>query len=279
MVTRNSWRLTSCGLMLDDAIGCHGLQPIGDRRSPTISHLPGRIEIVVLVRAREPRAMTFGSAVDVPSDGTAAGWIASNLGTFGTVGGLAPRDYERYLLLDYRDRGDDHPGFEGVCRLFEQLAGVLLGHTSTPDSCWFAIWEGYGFESSSTLVAATPTNVRQRARFARERQRFRREDARRRRSVRESLGAIPTFELPNRRYHLLRGPVRAASQIERPDGGFPQPPDLWWPDDRRWFVAGDTDLDWCCIAGVDEVASEVAASFPGRTRLVDWEATNLAAGR
>lgn len=230
-------------------------------------------------RVREPQAMTFGSAVGVPSDASAAGWITAKLGPFGTVGGLAPSDYERYLLLDYREHGDEDPGFEGVCRLFEQLAGLLLRHTSTPGSCWFAIWEGYGWESSSTLLAATPTNVRERARFARERQRLRREDTRRRRSVRESLGAIPTFELPSRRYYLVRGPVRAASQIERPDGGLPQPPDLWWPDDGRWFVAGDTDLDWCYVAGVDDVVSEVAASFPGRTRLVDWEATNLAAGR
>ena len=27
-------------------------------------------------------------------------------------------------------------------------------HTSTPDDCWFAIWEGYGFDTSATLLAA-----------------------------------------------------------------------------------------------------------------------------
>lgn len=26
------------------------------------------------------------------------------------------------------------------------LASTLRGHTSTPDDCWFAIWDGYGYE-------------------------------------------------------------------------------------------------------------------------------------
>jgi len=104
------------------------------------------------------------------------------------------------------------------------------------------------------------------------------DDARRNESIRAALSIIPSFDLPNRRYFLLRGAVTAASQIERPDGPFRQPPDLWWPDDRRWFVGGDTDLDCCYIAGSERLLSAVGAEFPGQTRPVGWRAPNAAVG-
>jgi hypothetical protein len=141
------------------------------------------------------------------------------------------------------------------------------------------IWEGYGFGTSGTVLAATPTDDGERRRLARERRRLRREDARRNRSVRTALSRLPCFDLPNRRYFLLEGAVTAASKIERPDGRFPQPPDLWWPEDRQWFVGGDTDLDWCYIAGSGELTSAVSAAFQGQARAVDWNASNAAVGQ
>ena len=129
-----------------------------------------------------PPRVAFGPAVSVPSDASAALWIAPTLGSFGTVGGLVPHGYERYLLLDYRV--EEHPGWDGVCRLFEQLVPLLQEHTSTPDDCWFAIWEGYGFETSATLIAAAPTNGQEDRELERERQRLREDDARRNKSIR-----------------------------------------------------------------------------------------------
>ena len=89
---------------------------------------------------------------------------------------------------------------------------------------------------------------------------------------------LPKFDLPNRRYYLLCGAITAASKIVRPEGNFPQPPDLWWPDDRRWFVAGDTDLDWFYIGGSERLVSVVAAEFRGQIRRVDRKASNAAVG-
>jgi hypothetical protein len=202
--------------------------------------------------------------------------MAPTLGSFGTVGGVVPQGYERYLLLDHRN--EEALGWEGVCRLFEQLGRVLVAHTSTPDRCWFGIWEGHAFDTTATFIAATPTDDAERRELERERQRLRREDARRNRSVRTALSRLPSFDLPNRRYFLLKGAVTAASQIERPDGRFPQPPDLWWPEDRQWFVGGDTDLDWCYIAGSRQLVSAVGTTFRGQTRAVDWNAANAVAG-
>ena len=218
----------------------------------------------------------FGPAVRVPSDASAALWIAPTLGRFGTVGGLVPEGYERYLLLDYRV--EEHPGWDGVCRLFEQLVPRLEEDTSTPERCWFAIWEGYGFETSATLLAASPRDGQKRRELERERQRLREDDARRNTSIRAALDTLPTFDLPHRRYYLVCGAITAASKIVRPDYNFPQPPDLWWPEDRRWFVAGDTDLDWCYVGGSERLVSAVAATFPGQMRRVDWKASNAAVG-
>lgn len=221
--------------------------------------------------------MAFGPAVRIPADASAALWIGPALGSFGTVGGLVPQGYERYLLLDYR--GEEPLGWDGVCRLFERLVAILARHTSAPDHCWFAIWEGYGFDTAMTLLAAEPRDNEERREFERERRRLREDDLRRNKAVRSVLNRLPSFDLPNRRYYLVGGAVTAASMIQRPDGTFPQLPDLWWPADRRWFVGGDTDLDWCYVAGSDELISAVAAAFQGRTRRVDWDAFNEAAGQ
>jgi hypothetical protein len=220
--------------------------------------------------------VVFGSAISVPADAAAARWIAPTLGIFGTVGGLVPYGYERCVLIDYR--GEEPLGWDGVCTLFEQLVPVLARHTSTPDDCWFAIWDGYGFDTSMTLLAASVRDGEERRELERERERLREDDARRNKSIRLALRGLPSFELPNRRYYLLHGGVTAASKITRPDGEFPQPPDLWWPADRAWFVGGDTDLDWCYIAGSERLVSAVRAEFAGRTRAVDWNMSNAAAG-
>jgi hypothetical protein len=216
--------------------------------------------------------VAFGPAVSVPSHASAALWIAPTLGSFGTVGGLVPHGYKRYLVLDYR--AEEHPGWDGVCRLFEQLVPLLQEHTSTPDDCWFAIWEGHGFETFATLLAAAPKNGQEDRELERERQRLREDDARRINSIRAALSTLPKLDLPNRRYYLLCGAITAASKIVRPDGNFPQPPDLWWPEDRRWFVASDTDLDWCYIGGSERLVSAVAAEFRGQIRRVDRKASN-----
>ncbi len=205
--------------------------------------------------------MPFGPAVHAPPDTSAAQWIAPELGDFGTVGGLVPHGDERYLLLDYR--GAEPLGWSGVCGLFGRLVPILAAHTSTPDDCWLALREGYG-ENRRVLE--------------RERQRLREDDLRRNQATRSGLNRLPSFDLPNRRYYLVGGAVTAASEIERPDGRSPQPPDLWWPEDRNWFVSGDTDLEWCYIGGSHELVSAVGAECASQTRPVARSALNAVAG-
>ena len=58
-------------------------------------------------------------------------------------------------------------------------------------------------------------------------------------------------------------PVEAAALLEEPGStGSSRRPDLWWPDDRRWFVATDTDF-WSLYVGGDEaLIDELASSVP-----------------
>lgn len=101
------------------------------------------------------------------------------------------------------------------------LAAALARHTTTPDRCWFAVWNGF---------AGTRDDVRQ----------------------------APTFLAPHREYHLLRGPTDAATEsVTQPLRT--QSPNLWWPDDRAWCVATEIDLNSTYIGCDDACRDEVVA--------------------
>src|SRR6266545_1205383 len=61
---------------------------------------------------------------------TEADWIGPRLQPFGNVkvGSVIPTGFEAYARIETPN----------------QLAGVLARHTSTPDRCWFCLWDGYG---------------------------------------------------------------------------------------------------------------------------------------
>jgi hypothetical protein len=105
--------------------------------------------------------------------------------------------------------------------LATMLAAALARHTTTPDECWLAVWNGF---------AGTRDDVRQ----------------------------APTFLAPHRQYHLLRGPVEAATEsVTEPLRT--QSPNLWWPDDRAWCVATEIDLNSTYIGCGHACRDEVLA--------------------
>ncbi len=95
--------------------------------------------------------------------------------------------------------------------LARRLIRVLSPRTSTPQHCWFAVWEGWGGLSSDALKA-------------------------------------PRFELPGRAYFLFEGPIEAAAESFWPDFQF-QSASLWWPDDRAWCLATEVDFQSTYIGG------------------------------
>ena len=105
----------------------------------------------------------------------------------------------------------DHPPMEGSlpAEIALPLREVLARHTTTPERCWFAVWNGCA-------------------------------------AAREDVRGAPTFRVPSREYHLLSGPIEAV--IESLVQGRVQSPNIWWPDDHAWCVATEIDLNITYLA-------------------------------
>jgi hypothetical protein len=96
------------------------------------------------------------------------------------------------------------------------LTRLLTAHTSTPDLCWYCIWEGWG------------------ALFA----------------LRGYEEGHPKVEVPGRSYLLIKGSLESLADFDSlhvVDG-----PSIWWPDDRAWCVSTDIDLDSTYVGGSAE---------------------------
>ena len=104
------------------------------------------------------------------------------------------------------------------------------------------------------------------------RDRLRVDDARRQAEITAALAPIPRVERPHRTYFLLKGPIAAATTLVHPGPVASwHPPDLWWPDDRSWFVATDVDL-WSFYVGGDRAFLDaITAAVPTPTEDVDHD--------
>ena len=157
--------------------------------------------------------------------------------------------------------------------LYEVVASIGERHTSSPHRAWFAVWEGHGFATATTHVAwRGPLDDETQRALDERRHQLRVESDRRNAAVRAALLEIPTFELPDRRFYLLTGPVSAVTQLR-----YPPPtnewrnPDLLWPDDRRWFVATDVDFWSLYIGGDDDFIAALASNVPTPSEIVGFD--------
>jgi hypothetical protein len=99
-----------------------------------------------------------------------------------------------------------HPPEEGSLppSIATPLVEILREQTSVPDRCWFGVWEGFGALAASVQLA-------------------------------------PKFELPNRKYHQMQGPIDGLlDNVE--ELPFTQSANLSWPNDRVWLVATEIDF-------------------------------------
>ena len=135
------------------------------------------------------------------------------------------------------------------------LCAVLARHTSTPERCWFALWEGYGWMQGSPAMAMLTLDEHPAP------------------TAPGDPGYVPPafppdvikgprFRIPQRDYFLLEGPVAAAGESghrPRSDVFFPQSPNIFWPDDRAWCVATEIDLDSTYVGGSEALAQALLA--------------------
>ena len=103
------------------------------------------------------------------------------------------------------------------------LARTLAMHTTATGHCWFAVWDG-------------------------------------RADLDHAFHDRPTFQLPQRNYHLAHGPLAAAAQSVGVHPGRHLSCNLWWPDDHAWCVATEIDLDSTYLGASEACIKELLAN-------------------
>ncbi|MEK8069356.1 hypothetical protein [Rhodococcoides navarretei] len=163
------------------------------------------------------------SGDDLQQDVSEAQWVNNNLAVVATttVGSLVPTVFDAYASIQYPARGNTRGATvpaKPVVAWHVQLASiieVLARSTNTPDTCWFAVWEG------NTAL----DDIRDKA---------------------------PTAAIAGYNYFLLRGPVsRAADTLEGLSPHLWWPADHAWCVAQHFdfpcaFLGGSTET----VAGI-----------------------------
>ena len=216
-----------------------------------------------------PPGLTFLTEV------TAGRWVEDGFSTdFAYVGALVPGGFEGYarVLHPALDETDQpvkwatvaewsgrvhHPlmSFEGISsplaghgagvrpwrkepnhgsmeeETATELAAFLSQFTATPDRCYFGVWEGFGQYSGGAALLTSDGSGRPLPgpRAIRKAQRIRGCD---------------------RNYLLYAGKLQDITAFYT--NFLSEPPNIWWPTDRAWFVATDIDLDSTYIGAGQE---------------------------
>jgi len=171
-------------------------------------------------------------------DVSPAAWIDSTDLSWGRLVCLGPDGFENYARLRFIP-DPEHPGQrEGDVRTevergteTEQLrtaADVLTAHTTTPDTCFFALWDGWG---------VTPAEG----------------------------PAKPPWRVPDRDFFLFQGPLSALGddaqwrEVLHASGRswWLPVPAFVWPADRAWCLTKDVDPHYAGIAASVEAIHDV----------------------
>lgn len=146
-----------------------------------------------------------------------------------TVAVVATRAFSSYIACIHETLGYG-TGFENWSeylpdRICHELASPLLNHTSTPETCWIACWDGHG-------------------------------------DLGPEWHALPKVNFEIRDDFLLKGPFTNLTEWEPGRRIWPTPsrsPDYWWPEDHSWLVVSDTDLDATYINCSEACAKDILA--------------------
>lgn len=135
-----------------------------------------------------------------------------------------------------RPRPYDAPPPDGnlPSHVLAALCQILASHTASPDSCWFCLWEGYGWVNGGGAMLDSAGGSPLPPEFG------------------PASLTGPRVRLPARSYLLFGGPLDAATKMGWHPGGQsfdPQSPNLFWPADKAWCVATEIDLDSTYVGG------------------------------
>jgi hypothetical protein len=197
------------------------------------------------------------------SDVSLASWLSASDADLWQLISFGPADFASYARLRFipdpkvpgqsESDVDDDVIPESEAALVRGVLDVLARHTTTPDDCFFCLWEGWGSAirgEDGLRVANFDTGT-------------------------ATLGPVmapafdqsvldgPKVSIPHRNYYLFRGPLTdfgdwgAADYLPgMPRTDMPNPAFIW-PADRSWCLANDVDPHWVGIgastAAIDEL--------------------------
>lgn len=163
-------------------------------------------------------------------DATPGAWLLRRDVDWVDLVRFGPPGFAAYVRIALPSDREDDPVRDALA--------VLVGHTTTPDVGYAAVWEGW--------ISGLP------------------------------LPAVPVVRVPNRTMLLWTGPVEAlrdapaVAWFGSADGHL-QNPHLVWPEDHAWCLACEVDEELELSVGCTEEAAEaLAGALPGRVRRVAY---------
>jgi len=137
------------------------------------------------------------------------------------------------------------------------LVDLLAGATRTPGSCWFGLWEGYGWMQGHPAFAEL-TSDSSRGSIAGRSSSAGLDPGKglRDQDCRLSLPAPEgRVRVSDRSLVLYRGAIGAATAFCHPPAC--QSPNLWWPEDRGWCVVSEIDFHSTYLGGAEALIHQV----------------------
>ena len=222
--------------------------------------------------------MSDKAQLDIAHDVSVGDWIRESLDPWVafsenpvTIGIVIPKGFESYVLVRHTGPGD-HQGELGNENL-GTLVEILSNFTITPEECFPALWDGYGWMHPGSIATLKPLrhpilyrffrpiSIRISARRFRWRIRTQVQSLDHLESHTLPVGIMKSerFKLPNREYLLMRGPLSEARKIGWifSESFQSQSPNLLWPRDRGWILATEIDFNVTLIGGSESLVAAI----------------------
>lgn len=198
------------------------------------------------------------------SDVSPGDWLVSAPDAWSDLITRGPAGFEAYARVLHTAEGNYDGERKEGCLESEQLTALielLAPHTSTPERCFHALWDGFGDidggEATSFLTAFTGSYA-----YGRIFRQARKQEPPP--AFPPAVMAGPRLRLAHRDYLLFVGPLAGAGRWGATPYALDIPrhinsPNLLWPEDHSWFVATEIDQEWTGVAGSAALIDAVLA--------------------
>jgi hypothetical protein len=195
------------------------------------------------------------------ADLSPAEWLLRDDASPQLLAQLGPSGFASYVRVLHEDIGGTRDEGHLSDTLLAALCEHLARHTTSPDDCFFGLWEGYGqihggdavgFLSRFSGPPVWPGRI-----FGREKPPPPEPPA-----FPAGVMAGPLLRLHDLDHFLFAGSIRDAGQWGAATyrSGAPRDinsPNLMWPADHAWFVTTNIDQHWTGVAGSEALIDDL----------------------